>query len=270
MKKLYTDRVWLEHQYLYLRKSPYRIAREFSCSTDTINRWLKYFNFLIRSRSEAALLRSNHVTLSPYGLEFLTGLLLGDGSLDSYNKHSASYCHSAKYQGDLQWLSGRLKDYRINQCGKINVRSGFIPFPGGKIWTTFYFYGSLHYIELKDLWRKWYRPATEKERKIRPRRKFIKIIPLDLELTPLTCSMWYLGDGYLGHQRKSRWITLCTQGFEREEVEFLSNLLTKLGFMTTTCKNNTINLRATSTEDFLKYIGPCPNEVKEVYGYKWE
>ncbi|GAI86654.1 unnamed protein product, partial [marine sediment metagenome] len=142
----------------------------------------------------------------------------------------------------------------------------WVNFPSRRVWAISHCYMSLFYIELKDLWRKWYRPATEEERKIQPWRKFIKIIPLDLELTPLTCLMWYIGDGCLGQSGRSRKITLSTQGFAGQEVNQLSSKMKGLGIKTTTCKDKTIYVWARSVSDFLDYIGPCPVKC---YGYKW-
>jgi len=68
------------------------------------------------------------------------------------------------------------------------------------------------------LWNKlekqWY-----KERKDHPWFKRIKIIPKHIRLTPLTLCVWHMDDGYCNPIDAN--IELNTQGFSKEEVEFL-------------------------------------------------
>lgn len=56
----------------------------------------------------------------------------------------------------------------------------------------------------------------------------IKIVPRDLELTPLICAIWFCDDGsivYSGPSLQSRRISLYTDSFSKKEVEFLQSLL---------------------------------------------
>lgn len=259
------DRRWLIYQYLELRKSAPIIAQDIGCDTATIYYWLEKFNLPIRNISEAASLNRPYVFLSKQLLEILNGLLLGDGHIDHQNRWTSSYFHGSKYKDYLEWLSDLLKVFGIGQVGKIYKREKDTPFPTRVCHTVSYFYRSQHYVELKELQSKWYRPATEKERETD--RKFFKIIPPDLKLTPLTCLHWYIGDGHL--DKKHNCAYLCTQGFLENEIDFLISSLWKLGFKTTRHKNKSIYIPVKSVPDFLNYIGPCPKRIKNAYGYKW-
>ena len=78
--------------------------------------------------------------------------------------------------------------------------------------------------------------STEKNTTFTELRKFwypegIKIVPQSLKLTPRMISFWFMGDGnsqrtsfYKGYKRSVQ-ITLFTDGFDKESVEFLANQL---------------------------------------------
>ncbi|GAH71686.1 unnamed protein product, partial [marine sediment metagenome] len=128
-----------------------------------------------------------------------------------------------------------------------------------------FMYASRSYPELKTLRRKWYRLATEKEKS--KGRKFIKIIPKNLKLTPLICRQWYIGDGSLN--KDCGYTRLNTQCFTNAEVDGLIIQLTDLGFKITKHADKSIYISTYSTRDFLEYIGPCPKAIENIYGYKW-
>lgn len=258
------ERDWLEEQ--YLRKGSSKIARECGRAPSHVLYWLKKFEIQLRSKSVAhQLARSNHVSLSGEALEFLNGEILGDGHL-TFNKFSSSYRHKTKHKSYLEWLSKKLENYGVNQSGRI-VRRERVSFCKGKKFDyTSFNYCSLYYVELKALHSRWYREATKEERK--RGRRFIKIVPSDLKLTPLTCMQWYIGDGCL---HGSGWdgLSFSTQGFENKYVDLLVNLLRDLGFKVSKRPSSEIYAWARSTKAFLDFIGPCPEELKDIYGYKW-
>jgi hypothetical protein len=55
----------------------------------------------------------------------------------------------------------------------------------------------------------------------------IKIVPKNLELTPLTLLIWFLDDGTV--RKNARQIKLHTDGFYKQDVEFLISKLSELG-----------------------------------------
>lgn len=268
MKKLCIKKAWLERQHVDLEKSTNIIARENNWSQGAVYNWLIRFHIPTRNLSESQrLVKSNHIEISGRLTEFLNGLLLGDGHLD-WHKWSSAYYNASKHKVLLEWLSLQFSHFGIEQVGKVwrQERDTFFP-NEKKCHTISFFYNSRRYVELKNWQKKWYRPATEKERKIRPWRKFVKIIPLDLKLTSLTCLMWYIGDG--SFHEDFGYISFATQCFSDSEIDFLISLLEELGFKATKHSNRSIYLATKNTKSFLKYIGSCPKKIKAIYGYKW-
>lgn len=259
--KLYRNADWLRKA--YEKKSSNQIARECCVDGVTIRNWLRKFSIPVRGRAEAASLRqSNHVVLTAKALEFLIGELLGDGHLESFNLFSAGFMRGSSYESFIEWISRQLASFGIEQVGRIYRQIS--RFPGrGKDCIGFH-YSSKKYVELKPLHSKWYRKAREDEKGSASRqRRWVKIIPKDLKLTPLACLMWYLGDGCVNN----RSVNLNTHGFSVFEVDFLRDLLGKLGFETTRHKSKVIHILTKSAKDFLNYIGPCPVEC---YKYRWQ
>jgi len=264
-EKLHKNRRWLIQQYLIEKRSGNHIAKECRVDPLTIRNWLRKHRISVRSMPEAAFFaKSNHVNLTNSAKEFLEGELLGDGHLGTLNKFSACFVRGSKHKSYLEWWSKKLAFFGISQSGKINKLKS--RFPGYSETYINFHYHSKTYVELKDFHKRWYRKAGKNEKyRTGRQRRYIKIVPEDLKLTPLTCLMWYIGDGCLGKDCDG--ITLCTQGFERNEVGFLVEKLNGLGFKASQQRSNVIWISLLSTKDFLDYIGSCPVKC---YEYKWE
>lgn len=103
----------------------------------------------------------------------------------------------------------------------------------------------------------------------------IKHIPNDLVLTPLTCLIWYIGDGGICHNPRSEYIKLSTQCFTKEQQQRI--LLPQLSSFEASLmkadigKNNQqqyfIYIPHRQEENFLHFIGQCPFSD---YDYKWQ
>ena len=249
MKK-YKDKKWLKKQYSDKEQSTYKIAKLCDCRQTTIIRWLKRFNIPVRSRSESRhLAQANHCNLSNEERQWIDGELMGDGCLPSYSKYSAYFRYSSKYLEYIQYVSDTLNSFGIKQSGKICKRYY------KEMDCYSYHYASLSYAELLPIRKRWY-----------PEGK--KIIPKDLELTPLVLRQEMIGDGSLHHPKRQRpYITLHTEGFPVSDVEWLVNQLNSLDFKSTIqYANNIIGISTKSTKQFLDYIGNCPVNC---YQYKF-
>lgn len=249
----YKNEEWLKKKYIEEKLNAYKIMKLCNITGhDTIYNWLKKFNIPIRSYSEAIHLdRINHCNLSQEAIKWINGELLGDGCL-SHSKTklpSVRFSYGSKYSEYVQYVSTTLQSFGIKKSGKI-----------GKHYDKrhdvyWYSYQSCFYEELSYIRKRWY-----------PKGK--KIIPKNLELTPLTCRQWYIGDGHLYHKKNSKTtILLATCCFSDKEVFYLINQLDKIGFKATKQKRNIIHILAYSTKDFLEYIGKCPVKC---YQYKWD
>lgn len=189
---------------------------------------------------------TNHCNLSNEALEWLNGELLGDGSLSSRSSVSAYFTYSSKYLEYINYVSDALEQFGIRQCGKIQSYFGC---------SLAYHYRSLSYNELFPVWMSWYMYGG-------------KQVPKDIELTPLVCRQWYIGDGCLKKSGGSIGITLATMGFPSVDNLWLVMKLKKLGFHVNHQPAwNELYISAHSVKDFLTYIGECPVEC---YKYKWD
>ncbi len=254
---LYQDKNWLNNQYWNLNKSELQIGKEQKVSGATVGNWLIKLGISKRPKGESIhLANTNHVNLTPKAIEVFSGLLLGDGHLEVVSQWSAIYSHNSKYKEYVEWLSIIFKTIGIKQCKQGS-----------------YHYASLSYPELLLLQQKWYRLYNPETDPKNWHHKLIKIVPMDLKLTPTVCLHWYIGDGCLQHvQNKTslhycNCIVLATMGFPTEDVEFLVKELNKLGFKCHRTTKNEIYISAESTPAFLKYIGNYPIDC---YRYKWE
>ena len=147
--------------------------------------------------------------------EFLNGLMLGDGCVqysDKIRKEKANPRLCLIRQGKdieyLYWQYSLFKDFHLTAprlynyydertCktytrGSLNARSGSV---------------------FKKIHEKWYLGNK-------------KIVPKDLKLTPLTLLIWFLDDGCICFaNEKKLYVKFSTDGFTKEEVEFLVALL---------------------------------------------
>ena len=191
----------------------------------------------------------NHCNLTFETLNWINGELLGDGSLESPHLTSASFSYTSKYLEYARYVSTTLASFGVQQSGKL--REHYTKGTSGHA----YRYRSHAYIELLPYRVLWY-----------PEGK--KVVPRYIQLTPLTCRQWYIGDGCLLHTpASSPRIVISTQGFPKEDVEWLVAQLWEIGIIATRRpSSNTIGISIHSTPYFLKYMGECPVKC---YQYKW-
>jgi hypothetical protein len=109
--------------------------------------------------------------------------------------------------------------------------------------------------------------------------RVVNIVPRNIQLTPTIVRQWYIGDGCLKKTGYNPCITFATDGFVRDDVNFLIKQFNKLGFKATINKGSKnkdkekgyiVRILVESTEPLLQYIGPCPKEIDSIYGYKWQ
>jgi len=245
------DKGWLENKYIKEKLSFLQIAKLYNVSLSTISNWLKRYHITPRLSGEGVHFRKvNFCNLSIEAISWLYGELLGDGCLQSRYFNSARISYSSKYKEYIEYISDTLKLFGVKQSGRI--RKKHLTDRGMDCYS--YQYNSLAYSELSVIYKKWY-----------PEGK--KVVPKDIELTPLTLRQWYIGDGCLIHPRGSKpYISLATNGFPISNVGWLVEQLSKLDFKAIKTTQNSIRMLVCSTEKFLNYIGKCPVEC---YQYKW-
>lgn len=249
----YKDKEWLRKKYIEEKLNAHKIMKLCNITgNSTIYNWLRRFDIPIRSYSKAIHMdRINHCNLSQEAIEWINGELLGDGCLSHSETKlpSVRFSYGSKYLEYVQYVSITLQSFGIKQSGKIAKHYD------KKHNVYYYNYVSCFYEELSHIHKQWYPKGR-------------KIIPRDLELTPLTCRQWYIGDGCL-YCRETRRpaILLATCCFSDKEIFYLINQLDKLGVKATKQKRNIIHISSYSTKYFLEYIGKCPVKC---YQYKWD
>lgn len=189
--------------------------------------------------------------------QVLDGAMLGDGSLIIHkNGKNAYLSYLSKSKAHVEYVMNYFSDF-ITNAGICDSSS----FDKRTNKTYFYSCAKTHALEVFTEERKrWY---SDK-----------KHIPENLILTPLTCLIWYIGDGGLinGH---SQYIKLATNCFEKEEQERIllpqlsqfEAILTKADVGSNGKQQYFIKIPHKRVKDFLNYIGDCPFPD---YSYKWE
>jgi hypothetical protein len=144
------------------------------------------------------------LTMSDRQKQLLEGMLLGDGHLERQKGALAARLkieHSVRQAAYVAWKHNEWRDWvstaprerqKRNRLGTVSTNIGF---------------STLAHVELERF----------RERFYRDRRK---VVPEDLELTPLSMAVWFMDDG----SRKSsqcRGLYLNTQSFTAAEVELL-------------------------------------------------
>jgi len=131
-------------------------------------------------------------------------------------------------------------------------------------------------IELTKEYRRWYK-WNERLQKI------LKIVPKDLEISPLMLKYWFYGDGTTIRDKTQQNIVslkLCTDGFTLEECEYLQNKLSNINISLNIRKNSRPNTssnynrgyelvskKISVIQNFFDYIGECDVEG---FQYKWK
>lgn len=247
----YCDKSWLQSNYWDAALSTRQIGQKIGIGHKAILHQLHKNGISVRSSGDGHSLRdTNHCKLVPNAREWMDGELLGDGGIWAENSRSARFYYASKYLEYCQYVSDTLFSFGIGQRGRINKRHH------KKLNCYSYSYQSRSYAELLPVRKRWY-----------PNEK--KIVPRDIELTPVVCRQWYIGDGTLQRARKRRslFITLATCGFSISDVKWLVEQLKKLGLKVTRYpSSNVISISVYSTRAFLDYIGRCPVDC---YQYKW-
>lgn len=179
--------------------------------------------------------------------EIIDGILISDGSI-SASRISGRLSIISKYQETIDRIISDLpsieflKPWRYES--KLDKRTS-------KSYTN-YQSKSLYYHNLLSEYNRWYKNG-------------VKIIPSDINITPLMCYWWFVGDGYNINDN----VYLCTDSFDNESINLVNEKLKKLGFKTSIRPNNRIFFDKKSSIVFLDWISKNI-EIQKEYLYKWK
>lgn len=140
--------------------------------------------------------------------EILTGLLLGDGTIEMRGKNPRfAVSRAIKDLSYLEWNYSYFKDWCLSG---ISLRERF----DNRTQKTYSgcSFRTCAKQELLPYYHKWYSSQG-------------KCIPRDLELTPLMLAIWFLDDGHIEKRRLSLKTLFATNSFTKEDVIFLRDKL---------------------------------------------
>lgn len=174
--------------------------------------------------------------------EFLTGCLLGDGSLEKRrDKLNARYAEGGNNELYLKWKHDFIAQYF--PCSfKHRISSPHTK--SGKCYEAWWLRTTVHPL-LTEWHNQWY-----KDRKIVPK------ILVENYLTKFALAVWFCDDGC-----SSNCSNLYTMGFSEEEVRFLSALLvTKFGLDNTVLKNK-------KEQHYIRFRSAALRRLKEIIAF---
>ncbi len=203
-------------------------------------------------------------------LEIVNGHLLGDGCIGGrHQRFQLSNTHFDYVEYTQEFLN-KLTERKVNVGGG-KTRTSFWAEGRTSTSTSYDARCSLGNF-FKPLRKKWYLEVSNG--------KYQKIIPRDLELTPLTCNRLYIDDGSLRSDLKSHSLAICiyTDDFLEDDVDFLIEKFNEQGIGATKesagikrkrddGSRYRIKMHGPVVIEFLNYIGECPVES---YKYKWD
>lgn len=200
--------------------------------------------------------------LTEFQKEILIGGLLGDSHLYQYKKQvnaGLTISHMASDEDYLFFKFNSLKEF----CSSDLKRISRFDKRTNKTYHSVVFRTQVSPI-FSEYRNKWYP-------------KGIKIVPNDLKLTPLICSIWFCDDGCVTQYGKNKdrlRLQLSTDGFIYDEVIFLSELLSKtIGGTFNVFRKKKHWFIATShlsTIKFIDYILPAFPDSMKRKSDKWK
>ena len=257
MNRIYLDKDKLIELYCNKKYSQKKVAKILCCSVDTVVRNIKEYG--IETHKRGSWLEHHNIVLNQKDLEVLNGAMLGDGSyIKGKGSANAQFSYSSKSKQHVEYVCNRFLKYSYKEGIK---ESFYNDKRTGKTYCRHSF-RTVSDIELTKEYNHWYINGT-------------KHIPKDLVLTPLTCLIWYLGDGGLVNEKNSQEIKLSTHCFDKNELKsiILPQLscfnvrLVKAGISKSNTEQYCIYIPHICVKKFLDYIGECPFED---YKYKWK
>ncbi len=142
-------------------------------------------------------------------MEVINGALLGDGMIEKKQPHPKKHNSNFKYCSSMKqhviFISSFFKNI-LTDGTKNTAEYSYTDKRTNKTYHNFNIRTKTD-ILFTNLRKKWYP-------------NHIKIIPNDLILTPLSCLIWYIGDGHLFNQNnRTNEIRLCTNNFKKSDLE---------------------------------------------------
>jgi LAGLIDADG DNA endonuclease family/NUMOD3 motif len=176
--------------------------------------------------------------------EIFDGIMISDGSLEHSNI-SARITLGFKYKETIERIINDLNnmDYcPVYEHNYVDKRTG------NKVVN---FFTKSHFN--RTLFNEYYRWYNDN----------IKIIPRDIQLTPLFCYWWYVMDGFILDET----IYLCTDSYKKKDLIFLKEMFKKIYMDCTITARNRLRFNKKETIKYFNYIKDI--KIQKEYEYKF-
>ena len=182
--------------------------------------------------------------------EILDGVMLGDASLQIDKKNrciNGRFSQCCKHVDYLDFIRNAFASKELTFCPSYVLRRD-------KRWDSqTYTLRSRAHPYWTDECNRWYKEEQKR-------------VPRDIEITPIVLLHWFLCDGSLGYAWEELVrVTLSSQSFPHEDVEYLRDKLSQIGIFTWNDKGR-IQVQKTSIPRFFEYIPVSPVWS---FHYKW-
>lgn len=258
------DKVWLKTKYETEGLSTNEIARLVGAkSANSVRQALLRHGLRVRNPSEGIRYNREDMGFS-LDKEVIEGSLLGDAGLACWNRKSsisqAYFYKKNKYKDHVDLVAKAL----FPKTWEDRVNSEF----DTRYKLTYWGLRTLTYPEITALDKIWYPKSNN----------FVKVIPKDIDPTPVMLLHWFLDDGSSYQRRKKSktkqiCLTFCTESFTKQDQEmFAAKLKQKFGFRFRIGRVNfgtgwRMFLVQSQAQKFFDLIGPPP--IKSL-SYKWK
>jgi len=270
------DKDWIHRKYFVENLSTIKIAKLVGASSpNSVRQAIIKFGFRPRNFREGIINGKKDLLIE--NREVIDGSLLGDSSLNIFNKKSKICCpylvKKNKYEDHLLWFAGHLLPQdQINLKEEHHV----IVWKGKESKCKTFVFRTLSSNKLKKYYKRWY----PKENNYR------KLVPRDVKITPKLLLHWFLDDGYSTWRNRNKEMSekgwkqnkkqvlagFCSESFSKLDNIFLINKIKQLGINCRLVKSQQgtgwrIKIDQTNTNKFFDLIGPCPIASLK---YKWK
>ena len=226
----------------------------------TISKYLDILNVNKMTVTERNLLKNKNILLTDIQNQVVNGSLLGDGCIviNKNNYLNGYFSYSSTSFQHVDYVYKYLQEHCISCIRTTKTKEK----------NDVYIFNTKKLELFSNMWKKWY---TEKDNKC-----YKYYIPNDLQLTPLMCLIWYIGDGGLRTRIKNKnypnqTLSLATNNFKKECIEdILIPQLSDFGAYIESTANKDqylIIIPRRKIKEFLDYIGEYPFDD---YKYKWD
>ncbi len=251
--------------YVVQQKSSNTIAKKYGCTTDTIRNRMFEYGIPYRDRRDAVIISKGglaHIKLNDYIKQVFDGVMISDGYIDVVGKIDTITGSLVVNQAEKNrdWIKNLCNLFNQNGLScNIHQRKAKLL---GKEFRQLSLQSS-SYVEIGNERKRWYPDGK-------------KIVPRDIQFTPVFLAHWFMGDGLSGKRysekldRNYYQLVFCTDGFTKEDVEFLIHKINDIyGYHFKIKKQREgyrlQNSRMSEIKDFLYKISPY---IVDCFQYK--